>query len=617
MGQQKKLSVVVGLFGRYEQLVNQLDELVNELKALPKEIEKIIVADGPQWSYSPLYQLMDVIVSNVKIVTIEEETHLPAKVFRIGLENSLGEYILFHHLMCGKISDNVHTFLNYKDESKKEVLYIKNTNYGEVQIEPPLENLYGYLLSSRIVSLNDVIVRKDVIENIEVLNTSIILQKDFDRLLMIKLAQHYIFEIIGADYHTIYSLKQYPFNKHYNFSRDIVERYINYNTNIHVEMNENLENNDSFIKDINSDYLNRFPDVSNNMKIKCKYDKKYKITILGGYWEYHHNQVVFFNYFQRLSGQGFCTYKTLFDFLTTIDDIRDSDLVIFTRCRSENIIHLIDYCNENKIATMYMIDDNWISIAKDYPDLYGNLFVEGNPNYDNFIMAIKKCKTTLVYSDLIKEDIMPYAKHITKFYISIEPKFFEVKDKRVKNNKEIYVGFAGSLRWQDEPFKALSKIAKKYKQVKVFFMGVLSKEQKEYFQEIDFIEIPFSNYSTYAKNISELNPDLILAPLVNNRTNKSKCYNKYVEMGVVSAVCIYSKQQPYTEVVEDNINGFYVRGGTERDWYERLEEIVCDVDLLRSAQKNAYEDVINNHTVNVLLNRFADMITNVIEEDVE
>lgn len=617
MSQEKKLSVIVGLFGRYEQLVNQFDELVNELQVLPEEVEKIIIADGLQWSYSPLYQLMDIMVSNVKIVTIEEETHLPSKVLRTGLEYSSGDYVLFHHLMCGKVSDNVHAFLNYKNEIKKEVLYIKNTNYGEIQIEPPLENLYGYLLSNRVISLNDVIIKKEVLERIELLNSNIILQKDFDRLLMIKLAQHYIFEIIGSDYHPIYDLKQYPFNKQYNFSKDIVERYINHNTNIHIEVNEYLEDNDDFTKDMNSDYLNRFVEIPHNKGTKCKYDKKYKITVLGGYWEYHHNQVVFFNYFQRLFGQGFCTYKTLFDFLATIDDIRDSDLVIFTRCRSENVNQLIDYCNKNKIATMYMIDDNWISIAKDYPDLYGDLFVEGNLNYDNFINAIKKCKTTLVYSDLLREDIMPYAKHITKFHISIEPKFFETKDKRVKNDEEIYVGFAGSLRWQDEPFKALARIAKRYKQVKVFFMGVLSNEQKEYFKEIEFIEIPFSNYSTYAKNISELSPDLILAPLMDNRTNKSKCYNKYVEMGVVSAVCVYSEQLPYTEVVQDNVNGFYVRGGTEQEWYERLEEIVCDVDLLRSVQKNAYEDVRNRHTVDALLDRFADMITNVIEEDFE
>lgn len=432
---------------------------------------------------------------------------------------------------------------------------------------------------------------------------------------MVKLAQYYSLELIGSDFHPVYDLKQYPFNKHYNFSKDIIERYINHNTNIHVDENEQLENDKNFFEDINSDYLQRMIKNTYNKEIKSKYDKRYKITVLGGYWEYHHNQVVFFNYFQKLFGQGFCTYKTIFDFLATIDDIRDSDLVIFTRCRSENIGQLIDYCNDNKIATMYMIDDNWISIARDYPDLYGNLFVEGNPNYDNFISAIKKCKTTLVYNDLIGEDIIPYANHITKFYISIEPKFFEVEKKRVRKDEEIYVGFAGSLRWQDEPFKALARIAKKYNYVTVFFMGVLSEQQKEYFKDTKFIEIPFCNYSTYAKNISQLNPDLILAPLVNNRTNKSKCYNKYVEMGIVSAACIYSEQLPYTEVVKDNINGFYVSGETEQDWYSRLNEIVCDINLLRSVQGNAHEDVINNHTVDVLLDKFANMITNVIEED--
>lgn len=617
MSQEKKLSVIVGLFGRYEQLVNQFDELVNELKVLPEEVEKIIIADGLQWSYSPLYQLIDIMVSNVKIVTIEEETHLPSKVFRAGLEYSSGDYVLFHHLMCGKVSDNVHAFLNYKDASEKEVLYVKNTNYGEVQIEPPLESIYGYLLSCRIISLNDVIIRQDAIEKLDILNTCIILQKDFDRLLMIKLAQHYSFEEIGSDYHPVYDLKQYPFNKYYNFSRDIIERYINHNTNIHRNIDGNIENDKNFSKDIDSDYLRRAIKIPDNKIIKSKYDKKYKITVLGGYWEYHHNQVVFFNYFHKLFGQGFCTYKTLFDCLSTIDDIRDSDLVIFTRCRSGNIDEIIDYCNKNKIATMYMIDDNWISIAKDYPNLYGDLFVEGNPNYDNFINAIKKCKTTLVYNDLIKEDILPYAKHITKFYISVEPKFFSIENRRIKKDNDIYIGFAGSLRWQDEPFKALAKIAKEYKNVTVFFMGILSHQQKEYFKDIKFIEVPFCNYSTYAKNISRLNPDLIIAPLVNDRTNRSKCYNKYIEMGIVSAACIYSKQEPYTDIIVEGENGFFVEGEKELDWYRKIKSIVEDVNLLREVQQNAYNDVIQNHTVDSLIDEFADMIINVIEGEVK
>lgn len=609
-----KLTVIVALFGKYEKLVNQFGKLAEDIKKLPKEIEVIVVCDNKQWTYAPIYQIVSICNKNVRLVELDNRTDIPAKLYNEGLKYCNGEFVLFYHLCCDNLLDNVKLFMK-SSYSSEQLLYIKNSAaINIVGIEPPVENLYSYILSERFISLSDVIIKNSIIKNQRVFNESQILQGEFYRLFYINLASEYTFKLIGEFNHEIYSLENYPFDIKYNFSNDIVDRYINYNTNIIISEKKQINKDKAFLIDLNSEYaIKKLKQNRDILETITEYNKKYKITVLGGYWEHHHNQICFFNYLNRLAGRGFATYKTLFDFSTKVEDIRNSDLVIFSRCRNENIRMLIDYCNEQNIATMYMIDDNWISIAKDYPELYGNMFVEGNPNYDNFIYALKNCSTTLVYNDIIKEDVSNYAKSITSFDISVEKKVFEINNKREKDDDLIYIGFSGSLRWENIAFQALARVANERSDIKIFFVGIISKEQRELFKNIDYIEIPFSNYGNYAINISKLNPDIILAPLTETRTTMSKCYNKYVESGIVSSVCIYSKQKPYTDVIKDGINGFFVENETEQDWYNKIIEVISNVKLLREAQENAYKDIISNYTVDALYQKFAKIIIDVVE----
>lgn len=615
MTNNNKLSLIVGLFGRYEKLCSKFDKLVSNIKELESDIEIIIVSDGKEWTYAPLYQMIKIFNPNTKFIVLEERSSIPAVVFKEGLKYTTGEYIMFSHLFCENTFENIKLFNDCEEYSDK-VLYIKNNNTGNLKTEISIDSLYGYLLSCKFISLSDVIIKKQALNGIEYINTNLILQKDFDRLLLIKLASKYKFKIIGETLHDIYSLDNYPFIKNFRFSQDIVDRYLTYNTNILNNGKIQKQIDDEFIGDLNLEYLtNR---IGSKIKYKNKkYDKFYKITVLGGYWEHHHNQICFFNYFNRLAGEGFCTYKTLFEYDSTIDDIKDSDLVIFSRCRSTNMLTLLDYCKENNIPTLYMIDDNWISLSKDYPDTYGKFLKKGNLEYDNFIKAISSCNATMCYNDLVKEDLSDKAKKIIKFEISIEHEMFKNNNARDKNNDEIYIGFAGSMRWDNTAFIALGRIARRYKNIKLFLLGTVSSEQKKSFKDIEYISIPFSNYSNYINFITQLNPDIIIAPLNKDRSSMSKCYNKYIESGILSCIGIYSKQKPYIDVINDGENGVFVEDESVEGWYKKLEETLLNVKKLRRMQKSAYDDVYANYLAKDVSGSLANIIINLVDGGID
>lgn len=613
----KDLSLIVALIGKYENLVDDFDVKIKQLKKLENNTEIIIVADGPEWTYSPLFQMLSFYIEEVKIIINEKETHLPAVLYNEGIKIANGKFVTFSNLLTKDTIDLVNMFYNNLSSDSKEILYIRNVNENFNGIFPSNQNRYGFLQIDDFYCHDEVFIKTNVIKALNGFNPTPILQKSFLREALLRLAQKYDFEEIGVYNRKIINFNNYPFNKVFCNKKDLINRFIIRNSR--PAFDNNLSYNDinqSFINDLKVEEAEIFHNLTGlTVNQTTKYNKKYKIMVLGGYWEYHHNQICFFNYFENLVGQGFCTYNVAFEYNTLPIDLHDYDLVIFSRCRSDNVIKLIDYCNKQNIPTIYMIDDNWITIAEELPNI-GSIFVKGNPNYDNFIKAVGMCKTTWLFNDNLAEDINSYARHITKFRISVESKLFQV-DNKDKNDSKIKVGFSGSLRMDDTAFKALARLSKEYKNIVIVLIGIISDEQRKLFDGVEIEEIGFASYSVYSKNITKISPDLLIAPLGKTRTERSKCYNKYVESGIVRAACLFSKTEPYTYVVNDNINGFFVEDESEHAWYQRLKSIVSNKEELRKVQKNAYNDVLNNYTVEKILPSFIDCIENIIEKELK
>jgi len=91
-----------------------------------------------------------------------------------------------------------------------------------------------------------------------------------------------------------------------------------------------------------------------------------------------------------------------------------------------------------------------------------------------------------------------------------------------------------------QAFTALSNVARKYDNVRVLLFGGLSDEQKALFAGIDTIMLGHVPYQMYCKKMKELAPDILLAPLTEDRTSMSKCPNKYLEIGGIGSAGIYT-----------------------------------------------------------------------------
>ena len=257
----------------------------------------------------------------------------------------------------------------------------------------------------------------------------------------------------------------------------------------------------------------------------------YKVAVTGGPWEFAHNQLCFFNHFSQLQGQGMFTYVPLLDQLIEPErDLQDIDAVIISRGRHANLRRVLDYCRKQSIATMCMIDDNWFAVGRDWPEPYASIFAPGLPQYEMFLSCLRECDATLVYNDVLAEDVQSYARRVIRLPVNVRQADFaaplrhpELKCKIEgltewrRQTGGLVAGYIGSFRYDDAAFQALAAATRsRWLPVKVVLFGVVSDEQRQIFGS-NAVVLPYVGYDHYAAAVGTLLPDILVAPLDSTR----------------------------------------------------------------------------------------------------
>ena len=354
----------------------------------------------------------------------------------------------------------------------------------------------------------------------------------------------------------------------------------------------------------------------------------FRIAVTGGPWEFAHNQLCFFNHFAQLEGQGLFTYVPLLDRLIEPErDLRDIDAVIISRGRHENLRKVLDYCQRQSIPTMYMIDDNWFWVGKDWPEPYATIFAPGLPQYEMFLSCLRECDAVLVYSDVLAEDVRPHARRVIRLPVNVRQADFAapLKHAELKGQIEcltqwrqqtggLVAGYIGSLRYSDGAFRALAASTGRHSlPVKAVLFGVISEQHRQLFNG-EAAVLPYVGYDDYAAAVGALVPDILVAPLDTSRTSMSKCPNKYLEYSIAGAAGIYSDTPPYSQTVIDGRTGLLVGDDDEATWSAAIARLVEDAPLRQSIAAAARRDVLQRFETGVVAPAFAQALLSLIRE---
>jgi glycosyltransferase involved in cell wall biosynthesis len=254
-----------------------------------------------------------------------------------------------------------------------------------------------------------------------------------------------------------------------------------------------------------------------------------------------------------------------------------------------------------------MLDDNWFSISDEWPE-YKGLFVPGSTLYELFIYCLERADCALTYNELLAEDMRGHCKRIEVLPTNIDLSLF----RRARRNRERpLVGYVGSYRSETSAFDALASLVSERDDFDVFVMsGSLPKSLQDVPRHrVEFNPYVFS-YERYAQIISEVAPDVLLAPAGSTRTDASKCPNKYLEISACGAAGIYSDNLPFNRHVVDGRNGLLVENDLAA-WRQGIIRLLEDRELRRRIGSAAAMDVEKHFSTDIVLPRMVRLLTEV------
>nr|WP_245468677.1 MULTISPECIES: glycosyltransferase family 4 protein [unclassified Mesorhizobium] len=610
---QCALSIVLILLGRLSSgrgFVSRIADILRPIVGkVDNDVELIVVFSDPQWKTIPALQSLPSYFRRVRVCEVISENELPAVLFNAGRKIAVGHRLIFLGPQLAWDVRRLPVLLEASRTATRNNQSIalsdtsSNGRYGLVG-NIPKSQLHGWVLNCPFLSLSDLAISATALDEIGGFDPSPLVQQAscWDALIRLSCSHEIsIIKVEGgstSDGRTPFITRPYP------VSEDMRRRYMA--SGLFAASAQERERN--FIQDLAPDdasYLCRhIPSLARAAGPSAS--RPLRVTITGGLWEYHHNWLCFFSYFKHLEGTGFGTYKPVFDHLVTREDIENSDVVILSRCKVEQVRQILDWCKDLDIPSIYMIDDNWITVAEDWPDPYRNIFGPETQFFKNFVFGIKHADYVLTYNRLLADDIAPYAKRIVTLPNSVDLALFEKTPRR--HSKRFVIGYSGSDRYDDRAFRALAQIAKTHDDVDLLIFGNLSAEQRAFMSGARAIEYSGVSYIQYAQMIREASPDILLAPLDATRTSRSKCPNKYLEITAAGAVGVYSNLEPYSWHIDDGINGVLV--SDPDDWTTPIISLLDKKKLLRM-HASARADVAKNYDATVVAPQFADLIRSI------
>ena len=176
-----------------------------------------------------------------------------------------------------------------------------------------------------------------------------------------------------------------------------------------------------------------------------------------------------------------------------------------------------------------------------------------------------------------------------KLPIQLSQSISENKKKAGEVTKILYAGSIDhGILVREVLVGAVKRICKEFgSRVEVTFIGANPKiydcKQVKY--------IPFIKpYEAYREYVESEGFQIGLAPARIDPFYACKYYNKYLEYASIGAVGIFTRTDPYLQIVEDRVNGILC-DNTEQAWYEAMKELIENKELRKNCKRHSIAQI--------------------------
>lgn len=274
---------------------------------------------------------------------------------------------------------------------------------------------------------------------------------------------------------------------------------------------------------------------------------------------------------------------------------------------------LVHWAGENQCILVQDFDDDMTAIREDQPAHKMGYQVGGQRRaYSVAMMSL--AHALIVSTNPIKESFTNLLDQVygEKKDIYIFPNYNDVQDWQYKlperDPSKIVIGWAGSITHDSDlslVMPILAKILDQYDNVYLEMLGGIMQGSLAFLTK-DFSEKAKAKvkviYGTpawdkYPELLSSQPWDIGIAPLINDKFNRSKSHCKWMEYSMIGIPTIASQVYPYympigkKNTIVDNETGLLAL--SQKDWHDKLVYLIENKEERKRLATNAYEYIKN------------------------
>ena len=282
-----------------------------------------------------------------------------------------------------------------------------------------------------------------------------------------------------------------------------------------------------------------------------------------------------------------------------VEDLEGSQIVTFQRefpYESTSYAFLVDYCAKNSIQSVYEIDDYLHGLPITHPDRVSGVMGQ---RLLSMYLAIQASSLVTVSTETLKKQYEHLNSNIRVLPNYFDDRLFGFKtpQKTLENNgpvKILYMGGRSHLLDVELIIPVLKTLLEEFGEtIHLHMLGIPIPKALKPFRNISADTAIRYDYEEFAKHLQHQIADIAIAPLEDNLFNRCKSPIKHFEYASLGIPGVFSRVQPYMEVIQHGRNGFLATNYDE--WYEKLKLLIKEPALRYDIASQAQEEISDKY----------------------
>jgi glycosyltransferase involved in cell wall biosynthesis len=259
------------------------------------------------------------------------------------------------------------------------------------------------------------------------------------------------------------------------------------------------------------------------------------------------------------------------------------DIVIIQRefpTRYEDYRTIFEIAKENKIPVVFELDDLLFFLPDFHTDKHSQYY---SPTLLPMFQALLEVDLVIVSSQKMRNVLAKFNTNIAVLPNYFDDNCWDMRPPLRKNSsgESITIGYMGTKSHKpdlDYIAPVLLDLIEHYNEkINFQFWGIQPPAELTSLPQVKWSSHYFQSYRDFAVFFQNQSADIFIAPLVDNLFNRCKSAIKFFEYSALGAPGIYSRLEPYQEVIVHGENGLLASSLTE--WRECLIRLIENDEL--------------------------------------